>query len=549
MAASGEADQPREVEFEQPNISSDSDQGDFNESEAPGKSENAPLLASDSFDDLSYNDLGVNDHQTVHRGTIHAIVRQTSTSSDSRSNTPNNVDHDSLEVSAGEESLEESAESQMQNVSIADKQEAVELAAPPFSSDDEDVNSPEWKNQKKHVFILSESGKPVYSRHGNEDKLVTIMGVMQALVSFVQDSKDSLRSVVAGEHKFVFLVRDHLLLVGVTRGMDSTQQMLLQLMYVYNQVISVLTHSALGKIFKQRRNYDLRRLLTGAEKFFDNLLNLIDTEPGLLLTAVRCLPLDSQVRDVIAQSIVQNAKVKDLVFALIIAKNQLVTLVRMKKYYLHPMDLHLIINLVNASESFKEAESWTPICLPKFDASGFLQAHVSYLDEDCQVCLLLLSVDRDSFFTLSEAKDRIRARLVRYNALSAINSSLRRTSYSTQQCAISDLRHFLYKARSTAQYTSPELEAPYTKPEEQERLFGLYHYLHHRIHTSGRPLKILFHVGQYETLLGWVTQGFELYAVFGPLITKTGAIHAVNRLLRWIKREEDRLFILNSVTF
>ena len=46
-----------------------------------------------------------------------------------------------------------------------------------------------------------------------------------------------------------------------------------------------------------------------------------------------------------------------------------------------------------------------------------------------------------------------------------------------------------------------------------------------------------------------VTQGFELYAVFGPLITKTSAIHAVNKLLRWIKREEDRLFILNSVTF
>ena len=72
----------------------------------------------------------------------------------------------------------------------------------------------------------------------------------------------------------------------------------------------MLTHSSLTKIFKQRRNYDLRRLLTGAEKFFDNLLNLIDTEPGLLLTAVRCLPLDSAVRDIISQSIVQNAKVK-----------------------------------------------------------------------------------------------------------------------------------------------------------------------------------------------------------------------------------------------
>lgn len=30
--------------------------------------------------------------------------------------------------------------------------------------DGEDVNHPAWRNHKKHVFILSEAGKPVYSR-------------------------------------------------------------------------------------------------------------------------------------------------------------------------------------------------------------------------------------------------------------------------------------------------------------------------------------------------------------------------------------------------
>ena len=147
-------------------------------------------------------------------------------------------------------------------------------------------------------------------RYGSEDKLVTVMGVMQALVSFVQDGDDNIRCIVAGNHKFVFLVRDPLLLVGVTSGSDSIQQTLLQLSYVHSQVLSVLTHNSLLKIFKERRNFDLRRLLTGAEKFFDNLLNLIDTEPGFLLGAVRCLPLDSSVREIIAQSIVQHGKVK-----------------------------------------------------------------------------------------------------------------------------------------------------------------------------------------------------------------------------------------------
>lgn len=164
------------------------------------------------------------------------------------------------------------------------------------------------------IFLSKIQGDnfPVFpSRYGNEDKLVTIMGLLQALVSFVHDSnKDNIRCIVAGDHKFVFLVRDHLLLVGVCCSQDSPHQILHQLSYLYNQILSVLTHTTLNKIFKQRRNYDLRRLLSGAEKFLDNLLHMIDTDASFLLGAVRCLPLDSQIRDQIAQSVGQQAKVK-----------------------------------------------------------------------------------------------------------------------------------------------------------------------------------------------------------------------------------------------
>lgn len=76
----------------------------------------------------------------------------------------------------------------------------------------------------------------------------------------------------------------------------------------------------------------------------------------------------------------------------------------MNKFFLHPVDLHLIQNLVDSSESLKTFEIWTPICLPKFDANGYMHGHVSYLAEDCQACLLLLTVDRHVFFVLSEAK-------------------------------------------------------------------------------------------------------------------------------------------------
>lgn len=50
-----------------------------------------------------------------------------------------------------------------------------------------------------------------------------------------------------------------------------------------------------------------------------------------------------------------------------------------------------------------------PICLPKFDPNGYLHTHISYLAEDCQACLLLLSVEhsQEVFYTLSAAKKKI----------------------------------------------------------------------------------------------------------------------------------------------
>ena len=70
-------------------------------------------------------------------------------------------------------------------------------------------------------------------------------------------------------------------------------------------------------------------------------------------------------------------------------------------------DVHLIINLVDASTSFRSAESWTPICLPKFNDTGFLHAHVSYLPDDSPACMLLISTNKEKFFDLQQCQQRI----------------------------------------------------------------------------------------------------------------------------------------------
>ncbi|KAG6460565.1 hypothetical protein O3G_MSEX012069 [Manduca sexta] len=437
------------------------------------------------------------------------------------------------------------------------------------------LHSPELINKEKHVFILSSAGKPIYSRYGNEDKLAGLCGVIQALVSVVEEqNQDILRSITTKDCKAVFLVKGPLILVAVSKSNESETQLVLQLTYAFNQIVSVLTLTQLNRIFEQRRNYDLRRLLSGAERLIDHLLIFMEKDPAFLLGAVRCLPLPEKARENITNAITTTChKIRDLVFAIMIAGNQLITLVRMKKYTLHPSDIHLLFNLVRSSESFKTAESWTPICLPKFDATGFLHGHVSYIAEDCQACLLLLTVQRDAFFPLSQAKHTIAEKMRRSNCLVAINDALNRhrdlpTTNPLKHIGIPEIRHFMYKCKSTAQlFTSDPIsldrlqdyrmrhkeggdivEKPIKKLSDIDYVRN-YRQFCSQIHCTSIPAKLIFRSNAQDTILAWVTNGFELYVTFDALMEKDQAIKAVDRLLWWIKKEEQRIFIMNAPTF
>ncbi len=65
---------------------------------------------------------------------------------------------------------------------------------------EEDVSSEAWRSHRKHVFVLSEAGKPIYTRYGTEEALSSTMGVMMALVSFVEAEKNIIRSIHAGQN-------------------------------------------------------------------------------------------------------------------------------------------------------------------------------------------------------------------------------------------------------------------------------------------------------------------------------------------------------------
>ena len=83
--------------------------------------------------------------------------------------------------------------------------------------DDDGDDEFEW-GAAKHIFVLSSAGKPVFSLLGDEQRLSTLMGLIQALLSLCADCDDGdeMESITAGSRRFVFLKRGNLVLVAVS---------------------------------------------------------------------------------------------------------------------------------------------------------------------------------------------------------------------------------------------------------------------------------------------------------------------------------------------
>lgn len=139
-------------------------------------------------------------------------------------------------------------------------------------------------------------------------------------------------------------------------------------------------------------------------------------------------------------------------------------------------------------------------------------------------------------------------KLRRSNCFKAINDGMHKT-INLRTIGITEIRHFLYKSKSNAQLICSELTIPYNSVDEYRRLVSLYYDIHHRIHNTSRPLKLIYELKEKEAMLAWVTTGHELYVTFEPTVDKNAMITLVNKLMDWTKKEENALFILNAPVF
>ncbi len=81
------------------------------------------------------------------------------------------------------------------------------------------------------------------------------------------------------------------------------------------------------------------------------------------------------------------------------------------------------------------------------------------------------------------------------------------------------------------------------------RLLNLYNKLHYNLHGKPTTLKVHHETNTTSIALAWSTPLFELYAV-APVNTSRAALaQGANKIIQWVRREEERVFIIGGAVF
>lgn len=257
------------------------------------------------------------------------------------------------------------------------------------------------RHKQWNVIVMSDGGKPIFWRFGNEEEILTICGVIQALrASASASGLGDLQSMRSKERSVVFMTAGSITLVAISKQGNAEEVQLLmklRLEYLYGQIIFGMTHQV-QTVLAQNPNYDLGEALQASETLICAMLDDSGAEGvvGPFLTgAVEVLgPIASNIREKASTALFEVAqKIPDTVFAILLLGEKLVTVVQPSylPHQLRPSDLKLLAKFVSGQARLLTSELWSPVCLPRFNSSGFLYSYSTYLHETTKLTLLLVS--------------------------------------------------------------------------------------------------------------------------------------------------------------
>lgn len=246
----------------------------------------------------------------------------------------------------------------------------------------------QWRLRRKHIFIFTDAGKPVFTRWGDESDFSELFGILQVLMEMsISNGLGALKHVCLGSHDVHFFSDGHLRFVMVTATGEPPDICQHQLRLVCHCLLSGCP--TVNKVLERNSSYDIRNQLLHPN-VFKSLIKSMNHDVPLIFQGIDCGFFEHGLRGTLNEALRKGgfAGYDPLdedggghLMSLIVCRGKILAWGQIPNFQLSTDDLLLLIHFSErccGSGSSME-NTWAPLCLPDYDKEGSFWVHVMQL--------------------------------------------------------------------------------------------------------------------------------------------------------------------------
>ena len=242
----------------------------------------------------------------------------------------------------------------------------------------------QFYEQKRHYFIMTEGGTPIYSRYGDEIQNCSLLATFSAIITKFtifnneKNSQEKLNYICKDNSIIAFLKKGKIVFIALSNKTDSLSFLYSQLELLYQQLLSIVTSERMPIL--EEKPSSCSTVLSGINESMEQMIEYSSNTLVGLLSSYQVLPIENRQRlNNICHKYLKNALICCLMTP---DAKQIISLSKSNIINLSFNDIILIQCLIMSSDSLRSGESWVPICLPGISSEGFLQLYCNFVTTD-----------------------------------------------------------------------------------------------------------------------------------------------------------------------
>ena len=275
--------------------------------------------------------------------------------------------------------------------------------------------------KKRHYLIMSDGGKPVYSRYGDPIENNSIFATLSAMITKFtifnsnDNDKENLNVITNNKNKIVFLKKGQLIFIALSKKNDCASLLFSQLEYLYYQLMSILTISFYSKL--EDNPSKCLSTMGGTENLFEQMIQYTSKSFPALFNSYQVFNF-FELREKLNK--LSEEFRGDALYCIIMTPYEIISLSRSNQIDVVPSDIVLILNLIYSQEMLRRQESYVPICLPGISEQGYIQFYSHFSEDNIGIIFITENMDPTCFVKFREQYNKLYQKLFNENYIEKI---------------------------------------------------------------------------------------------------------------------------------